>query len=104
MTVAALLDELPLASRAMIYPGKMITLLTKIKTGVEKQRTEFARGDVAFLAATGSVCIFLANAKSDRPLNPVGKVEEGLEVVQAATAGAVVEISKPAAQEAGAQK
>ena len=92
VTVAALLDELPLASRAMIYPG-MITLLTKIKTGVEKQRLEFSKGDVAFLAANGSVCIFLANAKSERPLNPVGKVEEGLEVLLGATSGDVVEIS-----------
>ena len=100
VTVAALIDELPMASRVMIYPGKMVTLLTKVKTGVEKQRLEFAKGDVAFLAATGSICIFLANAKSERPLNPVGKIESGLEVFENATAGAVVEIAKPTAQEA----
>jgi hypothetical protein len=103
VTVTALLDEFPLASRAMITPGAMLTLLTKIKIGVEKQRLEFSKGDVAFLAANGSLCIFLANVKSQRPLNPVGKVEEGLEVLQKAVSGDVVEISGPAAQTAGVQ-
>jgi hypothetical protein len=102
VTVTALLGEFPIASRATIYPG-MITLMTKIKTGVEKQRMEFSKGDVAFLAATGSICIFLKNAKSERPLNPVGKVEEGLEVLQNATAGDVVQISSGDSQEAAVQ-
>ena len=102
ITVAALLGEFPLSARAMLYPG-VITLLTNIKTGVEKPRTEFARGDVAFLAANGSVCIFLKNAKSERPLNPVGKVEEGLDMLETARAGDVVQISGAAAQEAAVQ-
>lgn len=103
VTVTALLDELPLSSRAMTYPGAMITLLTPIKIGVEKQRLEFSKGDVAFLAANGSICIFLANVKSERPLNPVGKVEEGLDVLRNVVAGDVMEISAPSAQAAGVQ-
>jgi hypothetical protein len=103
VTVTALLDEFPLASRAMVYPGAMICLLSKIKVGVEKQRLEFSKGDVAFLAANGSICIFLATAKSQRPLNPVGKVEEGLEILQNVTAGNVVEISAVTAQAATVQ-
>jgi uncharacterized protein len=103
VTVAALLEELPLASRATIYSGAMIALLTKIKIGVEKQRMEFSRGDVAFLAANGSICIFLASAKSERPLNPIGRIEDGLEALQSVSAGDVVEIAAPRAQEAGAQ-
>ena len=102
VTVTALLDEFPISSRATVYPG-MIALLTNIKTGVEKQRTEFSRGDVAFLAANGSICIFLKNAKSDRPLNPVGKVQEGLEVLQSVTGGDVLQIAGAAPHDAGVQ-
>lgn len=102
ITVAALLDDLPLASRATLYPG-MVTLLTKIKTGVEKQRTEFSKGEVAFLAANGSVCIFLKDAQSDRPLNPVGRIESGLEVLEAASVGDVIQIDAAPAQEAAPQ-
>lgn len=97
ITVAAIIEDLPIASRAMVYPGAMVTLLTNLKIGVEKQRLEFAKGDVAFLAANGSICIFLASAKSQRPLNPVGRIEEGLDVLDAISAGDVVEIAPPAA-------
>ncbi|HUK75698.1 MAG TPA: hypothetical protein VLU99_07885, partial [Nitrososphaerales archaeon] len=64
---------------------------------------EFSKGEVAFLAANGSVCIFLANAKSERPLNPVGKIESGLEVVERVTAGDVVTVSAPRVQETAVQ-
>jgi hypothetical protein len=103
VTVTALLDEFPLAARAMVYSGAMVTLLTTLKIGVEKQRLEFSKGDVAFLAANGSICIFLANVKSERPLNPVGKIEEGLEVLQKVTDGDVTQISAPTTQQAGLQ-
>jgi len=95
VTVQAVLDELPLSSRAMVYPGAMVTMLTKLKIGVEKQRLECSKGDVAFLAANGSICIFLTNAQSQRPLNPIGKVEEGLELLQKISAGDVIEFSRP---------
>jgi hypothetical protein len=103
VTVTAVLDELPVAARAQVSPGAMITLLTKITIGVEKQRLEFSKGDVAFLAANGSICVFLTNVKSQRPLNPIGKVEEGLDALLKAMSGDVVEISAPAAQAASVQ-
>ncbi|MDG7005339.1 MAG: hypothetical protein JRM86_00200 [Nitrososphaerota archaeon] len=101
VTVDAVTDALPLSSRAAVYPG-MVTLLTTIKTGVEKQRKDYSRGDVAFFAGTGSVCVFLKNAQSDSPLNPIGRIESGLESLDAVRPGDVVQISK-AAQEAVVQ-
>lgn len=101
VTVDAIKDALPMSSRAAVYPG-MITLLTPIKTGVEKQRKDYAKGDVAFFAGSGSICIFLKNAQSDRPLNPVGKIESGLEVLEGVKAGDVVQVSA-ASQETAVQ-
>jgi len=93
VTVSAILEALPIVSRATIYPGAMVTLLTNIRVGVEKPRSEFMRGDVAFLPANGSICVFVTSAKSARPLNPVGKVESGLENLERSSVGDVIEIS-----------
>lgn len=101
ITVSAILDALPLVSRVTVYPGAMVTMLTNVRVGSEKARAEFARGDVAFLPANGSLCIFIASAKSARPLNPVGKIESGLESVEGSSVGDVIEIGP--AQEAGVQ-
>ncbi len=91
MTVNAVIRVLPLVSRVTIFP-RTVCILTTIRTGVEKRRFEFTKGDVAFLAANGLLCFMLGNTKSDRPLNPVGKVERGIELLEKAGPGDVVEI------------
>ncbi|HKT21420.1 MAG TPA: hypothetical protein VJR06_02175, partial [Nitrososphaerales archaeon] len=56
-----------------------------------------ARGDVAFLPSGGLVCVFTGSARSDRPLNPLGKVESGIELFDAIRPGDVIRISAPKA-------
>jgi hypothetical protein len=92
LTVNAVLRTLPFDSRVTLQPA-MVCLFTQLKVGVEKPRAQFARGDVAFLASGGLVCVFLGQASSSRPLNPLGKVESGLERFDAARPGDVVRVS-----------
>ena len=83
---------LPVDSRINVQPG-MRCLLTPLKVGVEKPRASFVRGDVALLASGGLVCVFLQEARSDRPLNPLGKVDEGLELFEGMKPGDTVRLS-----------
>lgn len=73
----------------------MACLFTDLRIGVEKPRVQFSRGDVAFLASGGLICFFLGDARSDRPLNPIGKVEEGLGLFDSMRPGEVVHLSAP---------
>jgi hypothetical protein len=93
LTVNAVLRSLPFDSRVSVQPA-MISLFTDLRVGVEKPRTQFVRGDVAFLASGSLVCIFLRDAQSERPLNPLGKVEEGLDVFEATRIGDVVRFAQ----------
>jgi hypothetical protein len=72
----------------------MVCLFTQLRVGVEKPRTQFTRGDVAFLPSGGLLCVFLGEARSDRPLNPIGKVEAGLEMFEAIRPGDVVRVTQ----------
>ncbi len=101
ITVNAIMRVLPMSSRVTVYPRAMVCVLTGIKTGVEKQRFEFSKGEIAFLAANGSICFFTANVKSASPLNPVGKLQANNEVLEKLTAGDVMAISQ--ALDIGAQ-
>ena len=92
LTVNAVLRTLPFDSRVNLQPS-MVCLFTQLKVGVEKPRTQFARGDVAFLPSGGLFCIFLGDARSDRPLNPVGKVESGVETFDSVRLGDVVRLT-----------
>ncbi len=92
VTLNAVLRSLPLSSRVSLQPG-MVCLFADLKVGVEKPRTSFARGDAAFLPSAGLICIFLSDARSDRPLNPLGKVEEGMTTFDGLRQGEVVSLS-----------
>ncbi len=92
LTVNAVLRSLPIHSRVSIQPG-MVTLFTDIKVGVEKAKTQFNKGEVAFLPSGGLVCIFLKPAKSDRPLNPIGSVESPPDELEGARLGAVAKLA-----------
>ncbi len=91
LTVNAVLRSLPFDSRVSLQPA-MVCLFTQLRVGVEKPRTQFTRGDVAFLPSGGLICVFLGDARSDRPLNPIGKVEKGMESFDAIRPGDVVSL------------
>jgi hypothetical protein len=92
LSVNAIMRILPVDSRVNVQPG-MRCLLTPLKVGVEKPRTSFVRGDVALLASGGLICIFVQEARSDRPLNPLGQVDEGLELFEGMRPGDTVRLS-----------
>lgn len=92
VTVNAILRTIPSSSRVNLQPS-MVCLFTDLRVGVEKPRTQFVRGDVAYLPSGGLICVFLGNARSDRPLNPVGKVESGMEVFDAVSRGDVISLA-----------
>lgn len=94
LTVNSVVRTLPFDSRVTLQPV-MVSLFTQLRVGVEKPRAQFSRGDVAFLPSGGLICVFLGTAKSDRPLNPIGKVESGIELFDAIRPGDVVRISAP---------
>jgi uncharacterized protein len=103
LTVNAVVRTLPFDSRVSVQAA-MVCLFTDLRVGVEKPRLQFARGDVAFLPSGALFCVFLGDVRSDRPLNPLGKVEEGLEAFEAVRPGDVVRMAaarpseKPAPQ------
>jgi uncharacterized protein len=92
LTVNALLRLMPFDSRVTIQPP-LACLFAELRVGVEKPRAQFTKGEVAFLPSGGLLCVFLGDARSDRPLNPVGKVEEGLEQFEALRPGDVVRLT-----------
>lgn len=94
LTVSAIMRGLPMNSRVTIYPRAMVCVLTGLRTGVEKHRFEFSKGEIAFLAANGSICFFMANAKSQSPLNPIGKVQSNVELLERLSPGDVMEIGQ----------
>lgn len=101
LTLNAILRSLPIDSRVSLQPATAC-LFADLRVGVEKPRLQFTRGEVAFLPSAGLICFFLSDAKSDRPLNPIGKVEDGLSLFDNLRPGDVVRLSAAPAAEPSA--
>lgn len=56
--------------------GKSIAYFeTTIDSGIERSRTEFKKGDIAFLSSTGSICFFIEDSEPGKTMTPIGKLE-----------------------------
>ncbi len=96
LTVGSMMRALPVEGRVHRFEDKFVYFETGLSVGAEKQRTSFKRGDLAYMASSGSVCIFIKDTSSSG-LNPIGKVTSNLELIEGSAAGDVLVLRQPAA-------
>lgn len=96
LTSMAILKGLPLQDRVHRYADKFVYIETGLVVGAEKQRTQFRRGDVAFLTSNGSICIFVQDA-TVQLMNPIGVIAGNIEIVESSQPGDVMVVRKSSA-------
>jgi len=67
--------SLPLEGHAHMLGKSIAYFETTIDSGIERSRTEFKKGDVAFLSSTGSICFFIEDSEPGKTMTPIGKIE-----------------------------
>ena len=89
LTVGAVLKSLPLQDRVHRYADKFVYIQTRLMIGAEKQKTQFHRGDIAYLTSNSSICVFVQDAKV-QPMNSIGIVTSNLEIIESSRPGDVM--------------
>ncbi|MCS7116751.1 MAG: cyclophilin-like fold protein [Nitrososphaerota archaeon] len=92
ITVNQLIRSMPLEGRVSKFEDSFVYFISGLTVGSEKARTSFKRGEIAFLPLNGSVCFFLKDTVVSRGMNPLGKVDSGIEVLEGAGPGDVISI------------
>lgn len=69
---------------------------TAINSGVERQRKEFKKGDIAFSPAGGSICFFMSDVMTTKSMTPIGKILENVDALKEVKPGDVIAIYQPA--------
>jgi hypothetical protein len=90
---SAILKSLPIQRRANKFKDRFVYIETELALGREKQRTNFKRGDLAFMTFHGSVCVFL-NDTISTPMNPLGVVTTHLEMLETIVPGDLITINR----------
>jgi len=59
---------------------------------IERARTEFKKGDVAYLPSSGSICFFIADVVSGKTMTPIGKLIGNIDALKDVKSGDVFRI------------
>jgi hypothetical protein len=94
-TVGSILRSLPLEGNAHFLGQNIIYFETVISSGVERQRKEFKKGDIAFSPAGGSICFFLSDVVSSKAMTPIGKLLSNTDSLTNVKAGDVIALYQP---------
>ena len=89
LTVGTILKGLPLQDRVHKFADKLVYIETGLTIGAEKQKTQFRRGDIAYMTSNGSICIFIKDS-SYMPMNPIGIVKSNLELIESTQTGDIM--------------
>ena len=93
LTSVGILKSLPIQRRANKFKDRFVYIETELALGREKQRTNFKRGDLAFMTFHGPVCVFL-NDTISTPMNPLGVVTTHLDMLETIVPGDLITINR----------
>ena len=94
LTVGLITRMLPLTGNAH-YMGKSILYFeTKINSGIERKRTDFKKGDIAFLPTEGSICFYLDDVFGGKLMTIVGKITSDIKKLKAVKSSDVLSLSR----------
>jgi hypothetical protein len=89
-TVGTIMRSLPLEGHAHLLGKSILYFESNVDSGIERSRTEFKKGDVAFLPSTGSLCFFLNDAVFTKTMTPIGKLGENIDALKDVKSGDVL--------------
>ena len=75
-TVGLIMRLLPLSGNAHQMGKSIVYFETSIKSGIERKKTNFERGDIAFLPAEGSICFYIDDVYDGKQMTPIGRINE----------------------------
>jgi uncharacterized protein len=94
VTLSRIVREIPITGHVNFYERNFAYILTNVVSGEEKSRKEFKKGQVAFMPSGSSICFFLEDVRSYKPMNLLGEVTHEMEILEALRRGDSIEIEK----------
>ena len=94
ITVGLIARMLPLKGNAHQMGQSVVYFETKINSGVERKRTDFKKGDIAFLPTEGSICFYMDDVFGGKPMAIVGKITGNIEKLRSVKSSDVLSLCR----------
>ena len=94
MTVGLITRILPLRGNAHHMGQSIVYFETRINSGTERRRTDFKKGDIAYLPTEGSICFYMDDVFGGKPMTVVGKITGDVKKLKTIKASDVLSLSR----------
>lgn len=89
-TVGVIVRSLPFDGNYHNMGNSIIYIETSLSSGIERARTDFKKGDIAFLPANGGICFFIKDTTSPKTMTPIGKIISNIDTLSNVKTGDVL--------------
>ncbi len=94
VTLTRIQLAVPFTGRLNFFEKSFVYIISPLIAGEEKAKYEFEKGEVAFLPGGSMLCFFIQKVKIHKAMNPLGKLEQGLEILEKSQRGDSLRIQK----------
>ncbi|SVC33282.1 uncharacterized protein METZ01_LOCUS286136 [marine metagenome] len=94
MTVGLITRMLPLEGNVHQMGRSIMYFETGINSGIERKRTDFKKGDIAFLPTEGSICFYMDDISDGKPMTIIGKIIDDIEKLSGIKSGDILLLSR----------
>ena len=94
MTVGLITRMLPLEGNMHQMGRSIMYFGTKINSGIERKRTDFKKGHIAFLPTEGSICFYMDDVSDGKAMTIIGKMIDGVDKLSGMKSSDVLSLSR----------
>ena len=94
MTVGLITRMLPLEGNIHQMGRSIMYFETGINSGIERKRTDFKKGDIAFLPTEGSICFYMDDITDGKPMTIIGKIIDDIEKLSGIKSSDILSLSR----------
>ena len=94
MTVGLITRMLPLKGNVHHMGQSVVYFETRINSGIERKRTDFKKGDIAFLPIEGSICFYVDDVVSGKQMTIIGKMIDNIDKLKTVKPSDVLSLSR----------
>ena len=91
-TIGLITRSLPISGNIHNISKSILYIQTKINSGLERKKTDFKSGDIAYLPISGSICFYLDDVSNGQPMTPIGKLVSNFQMMRDLKSGDVLTI------------
>ena len=94
ITVGLIIRALPIQGNAHQIGHSIIYFETKINSGIERKRSDFKKGDIAYLPTEGSICFYIDDVTGGKSMTIIGKMIGDIEKLKDVKVSDILSLSR----------